>query len=244
MDNRFTNQLQDFFNTPEEERDYDKGALMLLQITGNKIMYRNISFNAKKHAKFINYELRKHFNVRLQKITHEEVEQMQAQVNVIVAEHLSLTEDNPAGEFKKGKRTDHDTLPDEIQALYVENLSITQRMRDVQTQLRLLSVEGKTCPDNDRYPYLKELISLDKKLHENWEKYDHYVGTAGSGAVALSVDIREESKKYTRLVNLNKGKYKKSPTEELKIQIVDWFGKIVNPTEKLTAELKELGIIS
>lgn len=244
MDNRFTNQLQDFFNTPEEERDYDKGALMLLQITGNKIMYRNISFNAKKHAKFINYELRKHFNVRLQKITHEEVEQMQAQVNVIVKEHLSLTEDNPASEFKKGKRTDHDTLPDEIQALYVENLSITQRMRDVQTQLRMLSVEGKTCPDNDRYPFLKELISLDKKLHENWEKYDHYVGTVESGAVALSADVREESKKYTRLVNLNKGKYKKAPTEELKIQIADWFGKIVNPTDKLTAELKELGIIS
>lgn len=243
MDNRFTNQLQDFFNTPEEERDYDKGALMLLQITGNKIMYRNVSFNAKKNARFINYELRKHFNVRLQKITHEEVERMQAQVNVIVKEHLSLTEDNPASEFKKGKRADHDELPAEIQALYVENLSITQRMRDVQTQLRLLSVEGKTCPDNDRYPYLKELISLDKKLHENWEKYDHYVGAVGSGAAALSADVREESKKYTRLVNLNKGKYKKAPTEGLKIQIADWFGKIVNPTEKLTAELKELGII-
>lgn len=243
MDNRFNNQLQEFFNTPEDERDYDKGALMLLQITGNKIMYRNVSFNAKKHAKFINHELRKHYNVRLQKITHEEVEQMQAQVDVIVEDHLSLKEDNPASEFKKGRRADHDALPDEIQSLYVENLSITQRMRDVQTQLRLLSVEGKTCPDNDRYPYLKELISLDKKLHENWEKYDHYVGTAGNGAAALSADVREESKKYTRLVNLNKGKYKKAPSEELKIQIADWFGKIVNPTDKMTAELKNLGII-
>lgn len=242
MDNRFTNQLQEFFNTPDEERDYDKGALMLLQITGNKIMYRNISFNAKKHAKFINYELRKHFNVRLQKITHEEVEQMQAQVDVIVKEHLSLTEYNPASDFKKGKRADHDSLPDEIQALYVENLSITQRMRDVQTQLRLLSVEGKTCPDNDRYPYLKELISLDKKLHENWEKYDHFVG-GEVGEAAMTADAREESKKYARLVNLNKGKYKKAPSEELKAQISEWYGKIMNPTEKLTAELTELGII-
>lgn len=243
MDNRFTNQLQNYFNTPEEERDYDKGALMLLQITGNKIMYRNISFNAEKHAKFINRELQKHYKVRLQNVTHEEVEQMQAQVDSIVKDHLSLTEDNPASEFKKGKRADHDTLPDEIQALYVENLGITQRMRDVQTQLRLLSVEGKTCPDNDRYPFLKELISLDKQLHANWEKYDHYVGTAEGGAVALSADIREESKKNLRLVNLNKGKYRKAPTEELKTQIASWFSKIVNPTEKLTAELQGLGII-
>lgn len=240
---KFTNKLQEFFNTPEEKRDYDKGALMLLQITGNRIMYRNISFNAKKYAKFINYELRKCFNVRLKNITHEEVVQMQAQVDVIVKDHLSLTEDNTAREFKKGKRADHDSLPDEIKALYVENLSITQRMRDVQTQLRLLSVEGKTCPDNDRYPYLKELISLDKKLHENWEKYDHYVDNAGSGAMALSADILEESKKYTRLVNLNKGKYRKSPTPELKIQIKEWYEKILNPTAKLTAELTELGII-
>lgn len=240
MDNRFTNQLQEFFNTPEAERDYDKGALMLLQITGNKIMYRNISFNAKKHAKFINYELRKHFTVRLQKITHEEVEQMQTRVDAIVTKHLSLTEDNPASEFKKGKRSDHDSLPVEIQALYVENLNITQRMRDVQTQLRMLSIEGKTCPDNDRYPFLKELISLDKKLHDNWKRYDHYVG-AEIGVV--TADIRDNSKKLTRLVNLNKGKYKKTPSEELKTQIAAWFGQIVNPSEKLTAELQELGII-
>lgn len=243
MDNRFTNQLQEYFNTPETERDYAKGALLLLQITGNRIMYRNISSNAKKHAKFINYELQKCLNVRLKDITHEEVEQMQAKVDVIVKDHLSFTEDNPASEFKKGKRADHDNLPDDIQTLYVENLGITQRMRDVQTHLRLLSVEGKTCPDNDRYPYLKELISLDKQLHANWEKYDHYIVNNANATSVASTGIVEDSKNYTRLVNLNKGKYRKAPTPEMKLQITEWYGKIINPTDKLTSELKELGII-
>lgn len=242
MDNNFTTKLRVFLDTPEDKRDYDNGAILLLQLTGNRNMYRNISFNSARHAKFINRELQKHYNVRLQKITHEEVEQMQQQVDVIVQEHLSLAEDNPASDFKKGKRSDHDELPDEIQALYVENLSITQRMRSVHTHLLLLSTDGKTCPDNDRYPYLKELISLDKQLHSNWEKYDHYVGTPETLEKQVSADIREESKKYTRLVNLNKGKYKKNPTEELKIQIQEWYGHIVNPTEKLTAELHDLGI--
>ena len=59
MDNNFTKKIEAFFATAEDQRDYDKGALLLLQITGNKIMYRNISFNAKKYAKFINYELQK-----------------------------------------------------------------------------------------------------------------------------------------------------------------------------------------
>lgn len=243
MNKRFTQQLEAYFNTPEAERDYSRGALMLLQLTGNKIMYRNISMNADKHAKFINHELQKHYTVRLQEITHQEVLEMTAQAEKIVSDHLSLTEDNPASEFKKGKRADHEQLPAEIQSLYVENLSITRRMRDVQTRLRMLSVEGKICPDNDRYPYLKELIALDKQLHSNWEQYDHYVGRAESRARALTIDTREESKKYTRLVNLNKGKYRKNPTVEMKQQIAGWYGKIMNPTEKMVIELRELGII-
>ena len=240
---KFDNDLKAFLDSPEEERDYDKGALLLLQLSGNKIMYRNISVAPYKHSKFIYYELSKHYNVRLKKITHSEVVEMQAKADAIVKNHLSIAENNPASEFKKGKRADHDDLPAEIQALYVENLSITQRMRDVHTRLRLLSTEGKSCPDNDRYPFLKELISLDKQLHENWEKYDHFVGSEELGETKLTEDIREESKKATRMVNLNKGKYRKSPTPELKIQMKEWYGKILNPTDKLTAELSELGII-
>jgi hypothetical protein len=38
-----------------------------------------------------------------------------------------------------------------------------------------MSTEDSTCPDSERYPFLKELIELDKKLHANWEEYDHYV---------------------------------------------------------------------
>lgn len=175
MDNRFTQELQDFFRKEEHDRDYNRGALMLLQLTGNKIMYRNIAPSASKRAKFINRELQKHYNLRLQQITHEQVESMQKQVDEIERRRLSLRSNNPASDFKKGKRADHDTLPDEIQALYVENLGLLQRMREVHTRLRLLSTEGKTCPDNDRYPFLKDLIALDKQLHRNWEQYDHFV---------------------------------------------------------------------
>lgn len=242
MDKRFSAQLEAWLTTAEAERDYDKGALFLLQLTGNRVMYRNISYAAKKYAKFISYELQKRYNVRLQELTHTEVEQMEGEVSKIVKEHLSFTEDNPASEFRKGKRTDHDTLPADIQALYVENLGITQRMRDVQTQLRLLSVEGKTCPDNDRYPYLKELISLDKRMHANWERYDHYIVESGESRVEIG-EMRTDSKTYERLVNLNKGKYRKRATEELKVRILEWYGKILNPSDKLSRELEELGIL-
>ena len=176
-DNKFTKLIQQWLETPTDERDYAIGALYLLKLSGNQIMYRNLMANPKKKAEFIEYQIRKYYNFRVQALTHAQVEEMQKQVDVIAQEHFSLEENNPAKEFRKGKRDDHDSLPDDIQALYVENLSIVQRMREVHLKLRSLSTENSTCPDSERYPFLKELIELDKRLHSNWEQYDHYVGT-------------------------------------------------------------------
>ena len=177
LDNKFTELIQKWLETPTDERDYSVGALYLLKLSGNQIMYRNIMANPTSKAEFIEYNIRKYYNFRVQALTHYQVEEMQKQVDVIAQEHFSLEEENPAKDFKKGKREDHDSLPDEIQALYVENLSIVQRMREVHLKLRSLSADNATCPDSERYPFLKELIELDKRLHSNWEQYDHFVGT-------------------------------------------------------------------
>ena len=53
-------------------------------------------------------------------------------------------------------------------------------------RLRSLSLENSTCPDSERYPFLKELIALDKKLHANWEAYDHYVAPGPDAAPSRS----------------------------------------------------------
>ena len=241
MDAKFTQQIQDWINTPAEQRDYAKGALLLLRLTGNQIMYRNLMANPKRNAQFIEYQLQKRLNFRLQKLTHEQVEEMQQQVDVIVKKRLSLTDSNPAADFRKGKRADHDELPNEIQALYVENLGIVQRMRELHLKLRSLSLDNAPCTDSERYPFLKELIALDKRLHSNWETYDHYTGT--DGETAMTADAREESKKAVRRINLAKGRYAKKPSEELKAQILELFAKVINPTDKLKKDLTDLGIL-
>ena len=189
-DNKFTELIKQWLDTPADERDYTVGALYLLKLSGNKIMYRNLMANPIRKAEFIEYNIRKYYNFRVQALTHAQVEEMQKQVDVIAQKHFSLEENNPAKDFKKGKRDDHDDLPDDIQALYVENLSIVQRMREVHLKLRSLSTEDSTCPDSERYPFLKELIELDKRLHSNWEQYDHYVGTQS--------EFPKEEKKATK----------------------------------------------
>ena len=198
LDNKFTELIQKWLETPTDERDYTVGALYLLKLSGNQIMYRNIMANPTSKAEFIEYNIRKYYNFRVQALTHYQVEEMQKQVDVIAQEHFSLEEENPAKDFKKGKREDHDSLPDEIQALYVENLSIVQRMREVHLKLRSLSADNATCPDSERYPFLKELIELDKRLHSNWEQYDHFVGTKSEYPKEEKKTAKTTKKKATK----------------------------------------------
>lgn len=174
MDHKFTQQIKEWLEQHHDERDYAAGALILLKLSGNQIMYRNLIANPSAKADFIEYQIQKYYNFRVQDLTHEQVVEMEKEVEAIMAEHIPLAataDESPA----KGKRADHDSLPDEIKAKYVENLSLLQRMRELHQRLRSLSLENSTCPDSERYPFLKELISLDKKLHANWEAYDHYV---------------------------------------------------------------------
>ncbi len=173
MDHKFTEQIRQWLETHEDERDYAVGALYLLKLSGNQILYKNIVAALDRRHDVIEYQLQKYYNFRVQALTHAQVEEMQQQVDVIVAEHISLAAN--ADEHKTGKRIDHDSLPDEIKAKYVENLSILQRMRELHLKLRSLSLDTAPCPDSERYPFLKELIELDKKMHANWEEYDHFV---------------------------------------------------------------------
>ena len=176
MDHKFTEQIRQWLETHEDERDYAVGALYLLKLSGNQILYKNIVAALDRRHDVIEYQLQKYYNFRVQALTHAQVEEMQQQVDVIVAEHISLAVN--ADEHKTGKRDDHDSLPDNIKAKYVENLSILQRMRELHLKLRSLSLDTAPCPDSERYPFLKELIELDKKMHANWEEYDHFVASA------------------------------------------------------------------
>lgn len=179
MDHNLTEALGKWLETPPAERDYEKGAIYLLKLSGNRILYRNIMVNPAAKAELIEYQIRKYYNFRVQELTHSQVAEMQKEADRIVKDHIPLAakaDTAPA----KGKRADHDSLPDEIKAKYVENLSILQRMRELHLRLRSLSLENAPCPDSERYPFLKELISLDKKLHANWEAYDTYVPVAAA----------------------------------------------------------------
>lgn len=238
MDDKLTNEIKQWLETPESERDYDNGALLLLKLNGNRIMYNNLSHYSDKKATIIEYNLKKYYNFRVQALTKSEVAELAIKADGIISKRLE--KNNQATGFAKGKRADHDSLPEEIQNLFTENLEILQKMRECQTQLRLLSQQNSACKDSERYPFLKELINLDKTLRTNWKRYDHY--TPGNVSDVTGTEA-EESTKALRMINLNKGKYAKKPTDNLKSKLQNWYKNIITPDEKLIEELKQLGVV-
>lgn len=241
MDENLTKRIQAWLETPKNERNIQEGATLLLKMNKNQVMYRNIIMFPKKYASYLEKELQKRYNMRVAKVTHEQVNEMRAQVGKMT----QLKEDNPADNFKAGKRADHDQLPEEIQAAYADNLGILQRMRMLHNRLVLLEEEAekneRVCKDSDRYPFLKELIELDKTYRKNWQKYDDF--NLETGEVVENLDARAASKKASAFINLQKGRYRNNPTEELKKQLADNYALVINPTEKMTNELIVLGII-
>ena len=249
MDNKFTEKVQAWLQTPAAKRDYALGATYLLKLSNNQIMYRNLMRNPAAKAEFIEYQISKYMKFRLAALTHSQVEEMQQQVNRIAASHAldkPSTAQMGTDDFKKGKRADHDTLPPEVQALFVENASLLQKMRELHLELRHLSTANTTCPDSERYPFLKELIALDKRYHRNWQAYDSWSAEKAAAGAEQSLidDARQQQKNIYRQINLTKGRYKKNPSEALKAQLSELYAQITSPTQKLTDDMKALGIIA
>ena len=73
MDNKLTQQITDWLNTPRERRDIGAGAMMLLRLNNNRFLYANIMRRPEKFADKLEYELRKHLRIRLDNMTMADV---------------------------------------------------------------------------------------------------------------------------------------------------------------------------
>ncbi len=188
MEEKLTAQLQEWLNAPAEKRDVATGAMLVRRMTHNLLLAGNYERFPKRFGPMVEYQLSKYLPMRLAKKTHEDVVRMSADVEKITKKHKldAPVPGNPkqpeerrlqrTEPFRSGKRKDHDSLPEEIQACYTENLHLMQEMRHNRAQL-LVIINGpqSSCPDGDRYPFVKEIIDLDTRYRANWQKYDEYV---------------------------------------------------------------------
>lgn len=245
IDLELTPKIKEWLDTEPSKRDIMAGAEILLRITRNRILYTNIVRNPSAYAGALEYHLNKIYMQRLQDITHRQVRSMMTEVESI-AKARGLSNGNAVNtrsEFQRGKRADHDDLPADVQKLYVENADIMRRMRDLHTQLRMITPENSTCPDSDRYPLAKHLIELDARYRDNWNKYDHYVKGSPLATVVPVVDPRTESKNAAKLCNLLLGKYVRTEDDALAERIREAYGKIHSPSDNLRSKMRAAGLM-
>lgn len=180
MDEKLTLQIQAYLNTPSAERDVLQGATLLLKLNRNRILFQNACRRPDKFADKIEYELKKHLSIRLDRKTVADVVRMNKTVVPDAAKIiddgapvLSSDDDNvpQEGKVARGMRKDHEQLPDEIKALWTECADLWFKIKETFEQLKGM----EDAPACDRYEYLQVLDEADKKYRSNMKRYDKYV---------------------------------------------------------------------
>ena len=182
LDEKFTKDLQQYLTTPRDERDYERGALLLLQLNRNRFMHARLL--RRKNWDKLEYELKKHLNIRLEGLTTREVQEMEKRelprirLSMEARRPILSTDKDFTGGTYKGRREDHDSLPVEVQALYERNADLYFKMK--QTFETLKTMEDQTACD--RHELLTILVGLDKEYRQNWNAYDTFGNEAADPA--------------------------------------------------------------
>ncbi|SHE57339.1 hypothetical protein [Dysgonomonas macrotermitis] len=154
-----------------DQPDIEAGAKLLLSLNRNRILYLNITRNPEKYRKKLIYELQKQAELleaksnytELKSLTDEEVKELDDKVEKFDKEVAPVYL-----EKTKGKREDHDQLPDVAIAAFNENEDLYPKVRSTHEKLKLMANE-RPC---DRYPFLKQLAAYDDTIRRNWDIYD------------------------------------------------------------------------
>ena len=176
LDKEFTQDIQKWLDCPREQRDLAQGALMLLRLNRNRFLHAHIV----RHADWerLEKELTKHLRIRIKGLTQRQVAEMEQREMPRIKR--TIEQGGPASSNEKeegekptphrGKRSDHDNLPEEVQAIYEKNGEIFRKMKQLFETLKKME-NDQPC---DRHEYLSILVSLDEQYRENWAEYDSW----------------------------------------------------------------------
>lgn len=250
------------------EAELAEGAMMVLQCNRNHALYNTIMRRPAHYEEKIAYELRKHLRYLKDDITLDEVKSMEANTLPIIENAIietektideaaaatgevpensilpapALSSEEPYEQTEiivaRGKRTDHDTLPETIRAIWDKNAERYKKIKQAHETCKTLDA---AC---DRYEYTKVIAELWASYKKDFDTYDHYVlvpgkdeaGTKAPAAdeVQLSADdlkainaarpyISNNLPKLLDLVKLSKGE---GFTKEQEEKLESWREKI------------------
>lgn len=197
----FTNKVKAWFDSEHTDDNIREGAMLLLQITNNRHLYQQIMMRPQHNLKKLEYELNKHLKYRMKGLSLDEVRKfdevvtpvLQAAVDKAVQAdieaaadipHLPVTEAEitdsigPSAIIARGKRADHDQLPENIQQIWDANAVLWKKIKE---HFEACKAFDQAC---DRYESLnaangdfrKMLVTLKEEYYaykQGMEVYDH-----------------------------------------------------------------------
>ena len=239
----YKEQVQQWLDSPTEERNLEVGAKLMIQGNRNRILYDHVM--RKSNFEKVEYELTK--------IMGNDLRNNDEAIELKLVVQITQNETTQPKEEEKGKRSDHDTLPEALKSAFEKNLSIYPEMRSLHERLKVLSETGSAT---DRLPFLEKLLSLDKELRDNWNLYDGFdpnelkVEEIAEKAVVVDFKRVSANRKYlstnkTKLAGLLSGDNSDKAAElltEMQIRFSELIANGETFAPDQVAELKELGL--
>lgn len=204
QDPKVTQAIQDWLNTPQDERDIRAGAELMLSLNRNRALYNSLLKNPAKFAPHLEYELKKFLKLRLANMAVADVVRMEASVIPSVEKTIGSqvpvidsSHELQQASVQRGRRADHDSLPDEIKALWETNGVRYRKIVLLYNELKAMN-DSAPC---DRYEKLVLLDELDKTYRANLERYDNFIAGTSSPMTTVNVEDAESSASTERLIN-------------------------------------------
>lgn len=168
-----TKGIQDFLQieNPTDGQIKD-AALMLLRLDRSQWRYNRHCKSPQYWCHFVTEELKKWLKIRLDNMTIEGIVKLEQTEMPKVAKIIKDgTVSKKNDKTIKGKRSDHDKLPEEIQKLWDGNAELYKQIKEHYNTL-LSMMDEQPC---DRYQELDLLKTKADKYRTQMDAYDSYV---------------------------------------------------------------------
>ena len=166
------------------EAELADGAMMVLQCNRNRAMYNKPSHYEEKMV----YELKKHLAYLQNDMNLDDVKNLEKQILPVIHHVVmavpeedegtklpapALSSEEPYEQtdsiVARGKRTDHDTLPETIRAIWDKNAERYKKIKQAHETCKTLTA---AC---DRYEFTSAMAELWADYKKDFDTYDHYV---------------------------------------------------------------------
>ena len=170
------------------EAELADGAMMVLQCNRNRAMYNTMMRKPSHYEEKMVYELKKHLAYLQNDMNLDDVKNLEKQILPVIHHVVmavpeedegtklpapALSSEEPYEQtdsiVARGKRTDHDTLPETIRAIWDKNAERYKKIKQAHETCKTLTA---AC---DRYEFTSAIAEMWADYKKDFDTYDHYV---------------------------------------------------------------------